>query len=619
MTKSIEQKYQVLSDIDHVLKRPGRYVGSITPLTGESYTIEDDKIVFQENTFNPAFLKIFDEIVSNSVDFSKTPEGKHVDTVRVDICPLTHTISVFDNGGIPVVMHKEAGCYVPEMIFGQLRAGSNFDDNEDSFSTGQNGEGAVLCNILSEVFIVETADGKNSYKQTFSGNMRSKEEPKIKKSSLRFTRITYKPDYEFFKTDHEAEFHKLAKRVYDIAACNPKLKVYLNEKLIKFGSFEDYIKLYSSDYVYTNNKDWRIGVTASDRGFQHISFVNSTETYVGGTHIDYISNQIVKELREWIKKKKKVDVKPADIRNHLTLFIDCNIVNPRYSSQTKENLITDPKDYKTSITLDEKFIAKVIKSPVVEKIMDWVDAKARQQELAELRKLNKDANKGTLKKIVKFEDSSERIQRTKCSIFFAEGDSAAKPLTAGRDPKLMGVFPLKGKPLNVRGIGVAKMKKNEELQNIMAILGLQFGKKASMAELRFGKIVIAADQDLDGHHITGLMLNMFNEFWPELLQQGLVYRLNTPIIKATVGKKSFEFFTLPEFKNWEAQQKGSYSSKYYKGLGSWSTAEIRNFMQDSKYLLQLKASDAEDIAALDLAFDKTKSDDRKAWLIGEVE
>lgn len=152
-------KYSKLSEIEHVLHRPGRYIGSINQETAEKWYIDGDQVLTKSFQFVPAFHKLFDEIISNSADHARTPEGKNLNKVEVTVDSTT--ISVMDNGGIPVVIHPEYNQYIPEMIFGELRSGSNFADDADSLSTGQNGEGASLTNIFSKLFIVETAlDGK---------------------------------------------------------------------------------------------------------------------------------------------------------------------------------------------------------------------------------------------------------------------------------------------------------------------------------------------------------------------------------------------------------------------------------------------------------------------------
>jgi DNA topoisomerase-2 len=493
----IEQKFKKLTDLEHVLLRPGRYIGSINPHTSDSYVLEDSKFKKKELTWNPAFIKIFDEIISNSVDFSKTAEGSHLNTIKVNVDRDTGTISVEDNGGIVVAIHKEHQQYIPEMIF-ELKSGSNFDDDSDDFLTGQNGEGSALTNIFSNQFIVNTADGKLEFTQTHSNNSKDKTEPVVKKSTKKFTKITYDTDFVRFGMNgiDSDNYNKLVKRVYDVAACNSKLKIYLNEERIEIKSFEDYIKLYTDDYIFEQNENWQIGVSKSDGSFSHVSFVNNTETYIGGNHVGYISDQIVNKLRTYITKKHKIDIKPSEIKNHINLFINCNIVRPRYSSQTKEDLINEPKTFGTSFVVSDKFIKKIIESSIVQSILDWAEAKENALKNAELRKLNKSVDKLNPARVDKFEDANEKKDRSKCILFLTEGNSASSAIMSARDPELHGVFSLKGKPLNVTDIDAKKLMENTEFKSILTIMGLKLGEQVTpMSPLRFGKMCFLTDAD----------------------------------------------------------------------------------------------------------------------------
>jgi DNA gyrase/topoisomerase IV subunit B len=424
MTKSIEQKFRKLTDVEHVLIRPGRYIGSIKSHTAETWIVgSDGRMLQSEVTWNPGLIKLFDEVISNAVDHSKRPEGSHLDTIKVEINQASGEISVLDNGGIPVVMHTEYDEYVPSLIFGYLRSGSNFDDAEDSTGTGQNGEGASLTNIFSTSFTVESCDGKKKFKQTWTKNMMEKTTPKISDGDKGYTKITFIPDYAHIETTlDDGNYAKMVKRVYDIAGCNPKLKIYLNGERIKISSFKDYVALYVETFEYDNNDDWQVAVAASDNGFQHVSFVNTTETIQGGTHLYYVWYQIATKLREYIQKKHKIDVKQTEIQSHMQVFINASIVRPRYDSQTKENLITEVKDFKTSWKASDKFIKRVIDSGIVDRVLFWAEAKAKAEEMRKLRELSKDIDKSNPRRVDKFSDALEDERRDLCELFLTEGD-----------------------------------------------------------------------------------------------------------------------------------------------------------------------------------------------------
>lgn len=585
----------------------------------------DGRMVQREITYNPGFLKLFDEVVSNSSDHSKRDEGKGLDTIKVDVNQMLGTISVFDNGGIPVVKHKEYDQWVPEMIF-ELRAGSNFDDDDQSMLTGQNGEGAALTNIFSSEFVVETCDRKNKFKMVFEDNSQNRHEAvvtKVGSGVAGYTKVTYTPEFHRLglRGIDNDNFEMIKARTYQIAATNPHLKVYFNGTQIKFKSFKDYIEMFvGDDYVFDDSEHWKVGIAGSDDGFKHISFVNGTHTKTGGTHINYVANQVCDALRAHIKKKHKIDIKPSELKQHFTLFIDAQIVNPRYSSQTKEDLITEVKDYKTSWEIADKTVNKIIKSSIVQDILDWAAAKAKQEEMKELRRLNKDVEKADPRRVEKFSDALERKERSKCILFLTEGDSAAKAVQAGRGANpYIGSFPLRGKVFNVRDRDTKKILENAEIKKLMTITGLKIGVPVtSIDQLRFGKIAFTTDGDVDGSHIQGLLNNLIDYFWPELYDLGVICMFRTPVLKVTHKKEVIEFFTEREFKTWE-EKEGSklkgWSFKYYKGLGTSSSKEFKSYFENmDNYLYNLLVVDKADKDAIDLAFNGNRADDRKVWL-----
>ena len=398
------------------------YCGSTSIQTSQEWVLNNTtkKMEKRDISYIPAFIKIFSEILDNSID-----EGKRApDTltqIKVDI--TFDEISVQDDGrGIPVVLHEQTGTYIAETVFSNLRAGSNFNDDEDQSLIGTNGVGSTLTNVLSTNFKIESCDGKKKLTQDFWNGMRERSEPVIKAFTKNGTKITFTPDYEFFKLSGLDPDHilRIQKKVIDAAANNLNIKFYFNGELIKFKSFDDYVALYSDNYFTDNSEDWNVGITDSD-GFEQISFINSVETYQGGTHVNYVVDQITNKLREHFKKKHKVDVKPSDIKNHFRIFISGTVNRPRFSSQTKENMISPASEWKTSWTVSDKFIKGVLKSEIIQSILDWVQAKEKATELAELRKANKNLDKADPRRVDKFHDASTK-QRSDAMLFLAEGD-----------------------------------------------------------------------------------------------------------------------------------------------------------------------------------------------------
>lgn len=579
----IEQKYQKLTDIEHCLLRPGMWIGTTSQQTENFTILSEGKFQYEELSVSPAFIKIFDEIISNSADEHK--RNPKLNKIEVQIDQLTGKILIFDNGGIPVVQHKEHKEWIPQMIFSNLRAGSNFNDSENRTSAGLHGVGATLTNIFSNRFIVETCDGKNSYHQEYSDNMKKVGKPSIKPAKRGFTRITFFPDLKRFGMGSidDDTLRVLQKRAVDIAATNPKLSITFNDETYHFKTFEDYVKLYTQEYFFEETKDWKIGFAKSENGFQNVSFVNSVHTKDGGTHVEYITNQLIAQLREMIKKKHKVDVKPSDIRNHIYVFIDSTIVNSFFSSQTKEKLITEVKDFGTKHEVTDKLAKLVFKSEIIQSVLDWIEKKALAQERAELRKLNKDLDKTKIPKLI---DAQRKGDRGVCILGIYEGLSAVSAVRKFRDTQIIGAFPLKGKFINVSEMKPSEIAKNDEAVQLMASLGLKLGEEPK--GLRYGRIYIYTDADPDGSHIAATLINFFNRFWPELFDQGRVYKVMTPLVVAKKGKDSLNFYTNDEFDAWLKKNKATtWEIEYKKGLGALEDAEYEEIIKNP-YLVQIK-------------------------------
>lgn len=625
-TKHKKQEYLVLDEISHVMARTSVYAGSKQITTSLEWVYDPlaKKMVKQEVQYIPALVKIFSEILDNAID-----EHRRAPEILTEIKITLNEngeISVHDNGrGIPVEIHSQTGKYNAETVFSNLRAGSNFNDNEDQQLIGTNGMGSTLTNILSKSFKVESCDGKKLFSQEYFNNMRELNEPKITKSTKNHTKITFTPDYTFLGLDGLSKDHilKMTKKVVDAAACNLGVKFFVNDEKINIKSFGDYVELYTTEYVFDETPDWKVGISESD-GFEQISFINSVETYQGGTHVAYVTDQIVEQLRIYLKKKYKQEVKPADIKNHMRVYISGNVNRPSFSSQTKENMTSLPSTYKTSWSVPDAFIKKLIKSPIIQQVLDWLEAKAKMLELAELKKLNKDASKTNPKNVDKFDDAVEKKNRHLCECYFTEGDSARSSIQIARGKnQLIGSFSLRGKPVNVFDAEIKDIiapRKNGELSefaNMMVVTGLQFGVKVvDVNQLRFGKLVVLSDQDLDGFHVSSLVLSFWAKYWPELFELGIVYRMNTPlfIVKIIKTKEELEFFTEEDYYEW-AKTAPTHKADYYKGLGGFDTTVFEKFIQNrEKYLTQITSLEANDLAKFELAFSDSEADARKVWL-----
>ena len=577
--KSIEEKYRKLSDIDHCLERPGMYVGSTKPREEEVHLLgAEDKFELRKVTYNPAFLKIFDEIVSNSVDEHR--RNPKLNEIKVTVDQEKGVIVVWDNGGIPVVKHAEYDEWVPEMIFSNLKAGSNFNDDEERLVAGTNGVGSTLTNIFSTKFRIRTADRKNAFQQTFSNNMRERTPPKILEWKEGFTEIMFQPDIVRFGMERIDDVHleMMRKRCIDLAACNPGLKMSFNGVERKFKSFADYCRMYSGLVTFEDSHRWRVGIAPSAGGFTQVSFVNSVETKDGGTHIDYVMLQITDWLREKVKRKHKLELRPAELRNHFMLFVQADIVNPAFSSQTKEKMITEARDFGSQFKLSEKALKTIMDSEIIQRILDWAQQKALADERKQLRELNKSLSK---EKVLKLVDAKGK-DREKCTLSLYEGDSAMSAFRKFRDPTTQGAFPLRGKFINVTELQNTRVIQNQEVKGLLTAIGLKMGEPPK--ELRYGKILIYSDADPDGDSIAGLLMNFFGRYWPELFDQGRICRVETPLVVAKKKDEKIPFYSAADFEVWQSKQKDltKWDIAYKKGLAALEDEEYKEIIQNPR-------------------------------------
>ncbi|PLB50056.1 type II DNA topoisomerase [Aspergillus steynii IBT 23096] len=642
---SASDKYQKLSPREHIIKRPDTYIGSteMTPQHMWVYSSVSEGMEFREVTYVPGLYKIFDEIVVNAADNKQN--DKNMDEIRVTIDRESGVISVWNNGrGIPIEMHSKEKIFVPELIFGHLLTSSNYDDTQQKVTGGRNGFGAKLCNVFSVEFSIETQDSrqKKKYKQTWTDNMTKVGKAKITEAKGEdYTKVTFKPDYaKFGMTGIDDDFEALVKRrVYDLAG-TAKVAVKLNGSRIPIRNFKKYMEMYTKairrergdegpapkDEIITCSPDprWEVGFAVSDGSFQQVSFVNSIATTSGGTHVNYIADQICGRLATELKRKNKngATLKPAQLRNHIFIFVNALIVNPAFTSQTKEQLTTKQTQFGSKCPLEDDFYKKILKTNVMSNILSFAQHKADQM----LKK--SDGGRRSRMNNPKLTDANKAGTKDghHCTLILTEGDSAKGLAMAGRavvGPDLFGVFPLRGKLLNVRDASFEQISKNQEIQNIKNFIGLQHKKEYTETRgLRYGHLMIMTDQDHDGSHIKGLLINFLQAQFPSLLKiPEFLIEFITPIVKIWKGDpknptKQHSFFTMPEYEAFrEAHKNERWEHKYYKGLGTSTTEDAQVYFRDlDRHLKEFHTIQDNEAALIELAFSKKKADERKEWL-----
>ena len=617
--------YKKYTQIEHILARPGMYIGDTKCTSEECWIVNTETNVaeFKVCKWNPGIFKIFDEILVNATD--EVQRNNAVKCIKIEISDKF--ISVYNDSGIPIEIHPEYNIYIPELIFANLLTSSNYDDTVKRTTGGLNGLGAKLTAIFSKTFIVETAKSGKKYTQTYEKNLNVIGKPVITSSTKEYTKITFYPDFEKFgvKQISDDTTNVLIKRVFDICAITPKsVDVFLNGKKLPIKNFSDYISVYighikTNPRVIQENSRWKVSVSASQNGFHCISFVNGICTSDGGSHVDHVINPIIKKLTEVIQEKhKNLTIKPQYIKDNLFVFINCFIDNATYSSQTKEKHITKVSDFGTKFTHTDDFISQIAKLGIIDSILAIAEAK-------EKKTLQKNDGKKIGRILIpKLDDANKAGTKDSknCTIIFTEGDSAKATAISGlsvvgRDH--YGVFPLRGKLLNTKTATYSQLANNEEINNIKKIIGLQTGKKyKSISELRYGKILIMTDADTDGFHIKSLIVNFIGDGWPELLKTDFISSLITPIVKVTHKNLIIPFYNISDYNSWKEKNDSSrFKIKYYKGLGTSTTLEAKEYFKEMK-TLDYKSCSEEDDKYLNLAFSKTESDARKKWILDNI-
>ena len=638
----LSTKYQQKTDKQHILDNPDTYVGSIENVDSVIwlYDPESSKIKEKNIEYIPALYKLFDEGIVNCRDHV-IRMTQAVDNEEPDSIPVTNidisitddgTITMYNDGnGIDIAKHPEYDVWIPELIFGHLRTSTNYNKKEEKIVGGKNGFGFKLVLIWSTFGSVETIDHKRGlkYTQSFHDNLNVIDKPKITKcKSKPFTRITFRPDYTRLGiTTLTPDMVNLFKRrIYDIAAVTSKnVKVKCNSQLIPVKTFQQYTDLYlntDAKKVYDSpNARWEYAVAVSPtHEFIQVSFVNGIYTSKGGKHVDYIMGQITRKLIAYIEKKKKVSVNTAAIKEQLMLFIRCDIVNPAFDSQTKDYMNTPSSKFGSTCTVDDKAIDKIAKLG----IMDVACAISEIKDTKAAKKTDGVKTKN-IRGIPKLIDANwaGTAKSSDCVIILCEGDSAKAGIVSGLssdDRNTIGVYPMKGKIMNVRGENKKKISENTEIADIKKILGLETGKTYKnvdevRASLRYGKVLFMTDQDLDGSHIKGLCLNLFQSEWYSLSQiPEFIGFMNTPILKAKKGSQTLVFYNEGEYEAWknETDTKG-WTVKYYKGLGTSTGKEFREYFEKKKTVWFSHTGETSD-DTIDMVFNKKRSDDRKGWL-----
>ncbi len=622
------KQYRKHTHREHILNLPDTYIGSIENAAEDYFVVEGEQFVNKTiNPFNPGFYKLFDELLVNAHDHVVRLRQRNSDNPvkKIDIEVDETTITIRNDGeSIDVEKHPEYGVYIPQMIFGELLTSTNYDKDEKKLVGGKNGYGVKLVNIFAKKLVITIVDAKRQlkYTQMFENNMSKVHEPVIKPSKVKsYVEVSWTPDFTRFgwkDSKIPADLLEVMKRrVFDTAMTVGKdVKISWCGTPTKFRDLGAYASWYlpkdTTCITEVAQTGWQLAVADNpfDKFFS-VSFVNGIWTR-SGKHVDEITNQLVTHICSYLESKKKIKVKPSLVRDSLAIFIHCEVENPSFSSQTKEVMTT-----KVSCKLEDAFLKKVIaKLNVIEKILEQQNVKDTKENA------KTDGKKSSrVTGIPKLDDAvyAGTAKSHECSLILTEGDSAKAMALSGlsqEQRKYYGVYPLRGKVLNVKDTSVKKVEQTEEIANLKKILGLESGKSyKDIRSLRYGKILIMTDQDYDGSHIRGLLINVFHELWHTLFQiPGFITYMSTPIVKATKGTKTMPFYTQYDYEEWrKTDQSRGWKVKYYKGLGTSTRDEAKEYFKDMN-IVKFSYTGKDSDKSIELAFNKSQADDRKEWL-----
>ena len=582
-TISSNREFKVLDDRTHVLERPGMYIGGVRAVNQDQWVIdaETGKFVYKSLQVTPGLLKIINEIIDNSIDVAIDTNFKAATKIQVKVD--SKSVTVVDNGiGIPVKKLDDGNDErtLPEIAWTTLRSGTSFGDDREKIGT--NGLGSVSANIFSKVFIGTSDDGKHQQTIKCTGNMSVVKPGKVKPSSGRAgVEVYFEPDLERFRMAEIDKTHQdlVYQRLFNLAISFPKIKFSFNGKQIS-TSEKKFAGMFSENAVIESSGNTTVCVFPNEHDeFKFYAQLNGLNTFLGGSHVDYIANEIISRIRDKLVKKYKT-LRPGDIKNKMGLaVVMTGFKNPEFNSQSKEELKNAWSDISKHIDGKIDFDAlakKLLKNdafigPIVETFKIKEELRARQ-ELKQAKKAKVKSDKY----LPPLGGSGKRY------LALCEGASAQSGISAclGRDG--IGYYAMRGLPLNAYDSSMQKIVANQELKDIMSILNLDLSKPSSGEQLiDFERVLITTDNDADAQHITAMLIGWFKRFAPNLFKEGKICKLITPLI--IVQDKSFKikeyFFNVQDFKKWEKEHPGNKDKVVYiKGLGSWEREQLQELI-----------------------------------------
>ncbi len=589
---------QVLKDLEAVRKRPGMYIGG-TGIDG--------------------LMHLIWEVVDNAIDEAL---AGYCTEIEVIVHPNL-SITVVDNGrGIPVDIHPEEGLNTLELVMTKLHAGGKFDHKTYKVSGGLHGVGVSVVNALSEELIAEVRRNGKLYRQRFSQGRRVSDLEEVGPAEGTGTTITFRPDPEIFG-EIKYDFNRLSRRLRELAYLNPGLKIVLDNRVTGLrkefhfeGGIVEFVKHLNEgkqplhdEIIYFKSEEGANGDIVIEVAMQYttdfdenvFAFANNINTKEGGTHLTGFKSALTRVLNEYGREKKILtkdveNLDGRDVREGLTAILSVKLTEPQFEGQTKTKLGNPEIQEKTFNVVREQLTLYFNKNPNVARVILEKALQAAHARLAAKKARQLVRRKGLLSSSAlpgKLADCSEK-DPSRCELFIVEGDSAGGSAKQGRNREFQAILPLRGKVLNVEKAPLSKLLDNKELNSIITALGTGIREEFDLSKLRYHKIILLADADIDGAHIRTLLLTFFFRNFRPLIENGHLYIAQAPLYQVKKGKQVTYLYSDEELEEFRAKNDGKFELKRFKGLGEMNPQELweTTLNPENRVLKQVTIEDA---------------------------